>query len=317
MQCKLISVESLGPHGSLSSDISSFTFENLEGVFENLEAGAHIDVHLEDDLVRQYSLWKWSDDQKTCSVAVKREDSGRGGSLKMHQLKEGVVLEIGGPRNNFKLEETDCHYTLIAGGIGVTPIFAMANRLKELNSNFRVYYLVQTIEMAAFNQAFESLELGDNYHLHRDDIDGRLDLSQILSQIPAKGEVYACGPEPMLEALLSSSAEMRSGSIHFERFSSTDEIPHNPNKTFEIEIQSTGETYSVGEEDTILGVLQKNNVAIDSGCTQGLCGACVVDVLEGEVDHRDSVLTPEEQDHNDFMYVCVSRAKSGRLVLDL
>ena len=301
----------------LSDDVSSFKFQSQGQPFTGLEPGAHIDVHLSGNMVRQYSMFAWSEDSMSLTVAVKREESGRGGSLQMHQLRVGDGLEIGGPRNNFNLEQTDCHYTLIAGGIGVTPIYAMASRLKEIGADFRIYYLVQTQAMAAFDTLFQTLEIGDNYHLHCDDENGLFDLKEVLTQEPAGGEIYVCGPEPMLNAVLESSSALRSGNIHFERFSTTDDLEHDPNQAFDVEIKSSGAVFAIGKDENILNVLQDNNIDVDFGCSEGLCGACIVDVLEGEVDHRDSILTPEEQEQNEMMCVCVSRAKSKRLVLDL
>ncbi len=182
--CTLINIE------KLSEDTSSFEFEINEGVFESVEPGAHIDVYLKNDLIKQYSLWNWSDDHKRISVAVKREDKGAGGSKAMHQLKEGQTLEIDGPRNHFKLIDNAPHYTLVAGGIGVTPIFSMVTALQKQGASFDVYYLVQTRETAAFASHFEALNLGDKYHLHCDDESGYIDFKQLLNDTQKDSLIY-------------------------------------------------------------------------------------------------------------------------------
>lgn len=302
---------------SLNSDIADFRFELQSGRFTGLEPGAHIDVKLGDTLVRQYSIWDWDPSGTWVNVAVKREDSGRGGSLAMHALEVGAVVEIGGPRNNFRLvDDGDAHKTLIAGGIGVTPILAMARQLRNQDADFRVIYLVRSRSLAAMHHEFEALDLGDKYQLHCDDTDGMFDLCGLMQSMPVGGDIYTCGPEPMLNAVLEAGAALRGGSIHFERFAAA-AVPQAENATFEIEIESTGAAFSVGPSQTILGVLHENGINVDFGCSEGLCGSCMVDVASGEVDHRDGVLSPDEQAMNAFMCVCVSRAKSEKLVLRL
>ncbi len=301
----------------LSSDTSDFCFEIEQGRFTGLEPGAHVDIHLGDDLVRQYSLWSWSQDGRTLNVAVKREDGGRGGSLAMHALEEGVEVAIGGPRNHFKMESHDRHVTLIAGGIGATPMVAMARELLNRGQGFRVYYLVRSKDLAAMDDKFRALGLDEWYHLHCDDTDGQFDLTAVMQSMPMGADVYTCGPEPMLNAVLESGSALRGGAIHFERFAAASDIEHAPNDSFEVEVQSTGAVYKVSTDETILDVLRTNGVHVDFGCSEGLCGSCMVDVVEGEVDHRDGILTPEEQASNSFLCTCVSRAKSDRLVLAL
>lgn len=301
----------------LSPDTSDFLFEAIEGRFLGLEPGAHVDIHLSPDLVRQYSLWSWSQDGRTLNVGVKREDAGRGGSLAMHALQEGAEVEIGGPRNHFKLQSDDCYVTLIAGGIGATPLVAMARELLNAGRDFQVYYLVRSREFAAMDAKFRALGLDQWYHLHCDDTDGQVDLAQVMQTMPAGSDVYTCGPEPMLNAVLAAGAAMRGGTIHFERFAAASDADHGTKDSFEVEIASTGAVFDIGADDTILDVLKSNGIPVEFGCAEGLCGSCIVDVVEGEVDHRDGILTPEEQASSSFMCICVSRAKSKRLVLDL
>jgi vanillate O-demethylase ferredoxin subunit len=302
---------------ALSPDTSDFCFELQSGSFSGLEAGAHVDVHLQGGLVRQYSIWKWNAEATQLHVAVKREDTGRGGSRAMHDLPEGAVLELGGPRNHFKLEAGTGPVTLIAGGIGATPIYAMAQALQAAGRPFTVQYLVRSRDFAAMDTAFAALDLGAAYHLHCDDTDGLFDMQAAMRAVPEGGDVYTCGPEPMLNAVLEAGKLLRGGTVRFERFAAASDQDDAPREGFEIQVQSSGAVYQVGEDQTILQVLQDNGIAVDFGCSEGLCGSCMVDVVEGEVDHRDGILTPEEQASNEFLCTCVSRAKSDRLVLML
>ncbi|MQY43858.1 2Fe-2S iron-sulfur cluster binding domain-containing protein [Epibacterium sp. SM1969] len=302
---------------ALSPDTSDFAFEIEAGRFQGLEAGAHVDVHLGADLVRQYSIWSWSLDGRTLNVAVKREDEGRGGSRAIHALEEGAKVQIGGPRNHFKLQSNASYVTLIAGGIGATPIVAMARQLLNEGRDFQVIYLVRNRELAAMDAKFRALGLDQWYRLHCDETDGVFDLAALMRSLPLDSDVYTCGPEPMLNAVLDAGSAMRGGTIHFERFAASSEVDHGASETFEIEVASSGAVYDVGTDDTVLEVLKSNGVHVDFGCSEGLCGSCMVDVIEGEIDHRDGILTPEEQATNSYMCACVSRAKGKRLVLDL
>lgn len=301
----------------LSPDTADFRFEIAEGRLTGLEPGAHVDIYLADDLVRQYSIWNWDRSGKWVQVAVKCETDGRGGSMAMHSLDEGDEVQIGGPRNHFKLQDTPNHKTLIAGGIGATPIYAMAHHLLNNQADFRAVYLVRSRDHAALDAQFRALELGERYHLHCSDEDGTFDLPGLMQSMPMGGEIYACGPEPMLNAVLDAGTALRGGTIHLERFAAVTDMEHAPNEVFEVELESSGAVYTVTKDQTILEVLRDNGVELDYGCSEGLCGSCMVDVVEGEVDHRDGILTPEEQATNEFMCVCVSRARSRRLVLRL
>ncbi|WP_293576020.1 PDR/VanB family oxidoreductase [Phaeobacter sp.] len=301
----------------LSADTSDFAFQLASGTFAGLEPGAHIDIHLGQGLMRQYSIWDWSEDHRQLHVAVKREDNGRGGSRAMHDLAEGTDLQVGQPRNHFKLQDDDRYVTLIAGGIGATPLVAMARALATSGREFGIHYLTRSMDLAAMDGAFRELNLGARYHLHCDDTDGPLDLAALLESIPADSDVYTCGPEPMLTALLDASSALRGGKIHFERFAAATNADNTTTNGFEIEISSTGAVLPVGPDETIVDVLKANAIDIDVGCAEGLCGACMVDVLDGEVDHRDGILSSDEQASNSYLCTCVSRAKSPRLVLNL
>ncbi|OXY83132.1 PDR/VanB family oxidoreductase [Oceanimonas doudoroffii] len=301
----------------LSDEICNFTFEAIDGAFESFEAGCHVDVFLGPDLVRNYSVWEWQDDGTSFSVAVKREDNGRGGSLAMHQLELGVEIEIGGPRNNFALQSSDEPIVLIGGGIGVTPIYSMACELKKAGRDFSVYYLVRSHEHAAFDALFNQLELGDNYHLHCDEVDGFLDFDAFVLAQAEDCHYYICGPEPLLNRLQTVSAEHKRGTVYFERFAAPATEGDVENTPFTVVINSSGENIEIPSDQTILAVLKDKGFDIHYGCSSGLCGSCITDVLDGEIDHRDNVLDDEEKAEGDCMCICVSRAKSDVLVLDI
>ncbi|WP_395334691.1 PDR/VanB family oxidoreductase [Novosphingobium sp. BL-8H] len=301
----------------LSHDIAEFRFESLDAPFQGIEPGAHIDVHLGDGLIRQYSLCDWDPAGKWVAVAIKREDGGRGGSRAAHALQEGAVLKIGGPRNHFALKGHATPVLLLGGGIGATPILAMGRHLASTGADVRVVYLTRSRADAALHDAFTALALGDAYRLHCDEVAGFCDIDELLASHPAEGDIYVCGPEPMLQAVLEAGKRQQRPHIHFERFAAAPDRSDAPLGAFEVEVNSTGQVFTIAPEQSILGVLQEANFSIEFGCSEGICGACMVNVLEGEIDHRDSVLADDERDQNDYMCICVSRAKSGKLKLDL
>lgn len=319
--CRIHKVE------ALTENITNFEIEILDEGFDKpsfdcLEPGAHIDVYLDEGVIRQYSLWDWSEDKTKLSIAVKREDEGDGGSKKMHQLQEGNLIGVDGPRNNFPLKPNQAHYTLVAGGIGVTPIFSMARELAAKNANFDVHYLVQKEQLAAFSAHFEELKLsaenGSSYTLHCDDKQGMFDFNNMMNSLPTDSIIYTCGPEPMLNVIIDTvDKHAKKHELHFERFTIASEEAAKENTAFDVKIDSTGEVYTIGEDETILTVLAANGVNVPSACAAGLCGTCITDVLEGEIDHRDGILSDDEKASNEYMCVCISRAKSGQITLDL
>ncbi|MDF1747579.1 MAG: PDR/VanB family oxidoreductase [Alphaproteobacteria bacterium] len=303
----------------LSDEVKSFTFEALQGTpFTNAQPGGHIDVLLPNELLRQYSLWRWAEDGRSGSVAVKREEAGRGGSQAMHDLKIGTEVTLNGPRNNFPLKEDAPHSILLAGGIGATPIYAMAARLTALGRPVQVHYLIRSRAHAAFQNAFESLGLGNALSCHYDDTHGLMDLGGMLDAAPAGSHLYVCGPEPLLQAVLNAAASrLPEDQIHFERFAADPSALEGPLDSFEIVLAKSGRTLRIPANRSILEGLQDAGIRVDFGCMEGVCGACIVDVLEGEIDHCDSVLTSDEQADNTLICVCVSRAKGKSLTLDL
>ena len=310
LSCRIKSVE------KLNDQINAFELQTIDSDFVDIEPGAHLDIILNDNLIRQYSIFRNSEDNKSCHIAVKREDEGRGGSLHMHGLSEGDLLTVSQPRNNFQLDSDLEHYTLIAGGIGVTPIFAMANKLKLSGKRFDVYYLIQSAKDAAFARLFETLDLGDNLHIHATDENGLIHFPSAFENLPDQSVIYTCGPEPMMQAV-EQAANVKGIDVYLERFSALPIDTDQENENFQVEIRSTGAVYTIEEDESILDILLEEGVEVDFGCMEGVCGACMTDVLDGEIEHRDSILTEKEQAANSTMCVCVSRSLSPKLVLDL
>lgn len=301
----------------LSSDVAEFRFELVDGRFSGMEPGAHVDIHLGQDLIRQYSLCDWDAEGRWIVVAVKREADGRGGSKAMHALTAGDIVAIGGPRNHFALRGEQTPVLLLAGGIGATPILAMARHLVARSIDFRIVYLARSREDAALHSGFAALDLAERYRLHCDATDGLCDIEALVRGHPRDGAVYVCGPEGMLKTVLGAGERLGRANIHYERFAAAGISDDAPNRSFFIEVPSTGQVFEIGPDETILGVLRDAKFNVEFGCAEGICGSCIVNVLAGEVDHRDSVLQGDERDQNGYMCICVSRAKSDRLALDL
>ena len=302
---------------TLGTEIKSFRLR-CPGAFDAAAPGAHVDLSLPNGLKRQYSMWDWDPAKEWVAIGVKNETTGRGGSKWLHDnLSTGASIEIGAVRNNFTLDEAANGHILIAGGIGVTPMVPMARRLRELNKPFKFYYLARDAEAAGFTETLDDLGLGDSLVHHRDDRDGTFDLDHALGACCSEGQVYFCGPEGLLKAVLDKTAGWSAGRVRFERFVADAEALSGPTSGFDVEIRSTGQTFHVPEEKSILDVLLDNGLTPDFACMDGVCASCITPVLDGEVEHRDSTLSPEDHDADRTMCICVSRAKGAKLVLDL
>jgi ferredoxin-NADP reductase len=206
---------------------------------------------------------------------------------------------------------------LIGGGMGLTPIYAMAQALCRDGRPLDLYHMVRTRTAAAFDAPLRALGLNDSYHLHCDDVDGLPDFIGLLNSYPGDTHVYVCGPEVMLTAVQAARDELNRGTIFFERFSAVPGADDRARQPFRVALKSTGEEFEVPAEKSILHVLRAAGHEVDYACSEGACGTCITDVLEGEIDHRDSFLTEEERLAGDCMCICVSRARSARLLLDL
>ncbi|PPJ33485.1 oxidoreductase [Nocardia nova] len=281
------------------------------------EPGAHIDLVLGPDLVRQYSLCGDPDDRSCFRVAVLREPNGRGGSEYVHTaLEVGESIRIAGPRNHFRLVDAKS-YLFIAGGIGVTPIIPMVRAAAARGARWCLLYGGRTRASMAFG-ADLVVEYADRVALRPQDETGLLDLAGALDGLDLADEpaVYCCGPEALLLAAEQCCAE-RGIAVHVERFAPKAIVVDEPERSFEVDLAQSGTTVRVAADQTIVAALEAARFEVPTSCEEGTCGTCETRVLGGVPDHRDSLLTPEEQAANDTMMVCVSRANTPRLVLDL
>jgi len=281
--------------------------------------GSHIDVECgTPELSRQYSLCGDPDEAHALEIAVLHEPEGRGGSAWVHaNVKVGDRLRIRGPRNHFRLDESLAKAVFIAGGIGITPVSAMARRAKALGMDYELHYSGRSRASMAFVDELAALH-GDRLHVHAADEGRRNDLRALLATPVPGAQVYACGPLRMLEALEACCAAWPEGALRVEHFESTlATLDPSKEHAFEVELKDSGLVITVPPDQTLLTALRAANVDVQSDCEEGLCGSCEVRVLAGKVDHRDVVLTRSERDANTKMMACCSRACEGRLVLEL
>lgn len=297
-----------------ANDISLFEFSSAdETPLPPVTAGAHIDIYLPNNEIRQYSLVLGL--RSDCYiVGIKREVTGRGGSLYIHDtLKVGNKIEISAPRNNFPLREDAVHTALIAGGIGITPIWSMAWRLQQLGRSWELHFASRSPEDAAFIRQLKSFPQV-RFHFDCENEGRPIDLESVLAKVPQDAELYCCGPLPMLEAFERASTGRPPSAIHTEYFTPRHEAAEGG---FTVRLSRTGIDIAVPPGSSILDALLDAGIVVPYSCTEGICGACQVGVVEGIPDHRDSVLNEEERSANNCMMVCCSGCKEGVLVLDL
>lgn len=289
------------------------------GPLPAFSAGAHIDLHLPGGVTRSYSLLNSQDDRHRYVVAVQREEKGRGGSRAMHDLKVGQQIAIAPPRNNFGLAESASHSVLVAGGIGITPLWAMVQRLQALGRSWELYYCVRTRAQAALLEQIEALPAAarGRVHLNFDHEPGGrvLDLAQLESTHPAGTHFYCCGPTAMLEAFQRATSRRPREFVHLEYFASGIEAATAGG--FTIQLARRGTSLPVPEGCSILQTLLDAGIDVPYSCMDGICGSCEVRVIAGEPEHRDLVLSPDQQASNKTMMICCSGSKSETLVLDL
>lgn len=286
------------------------------GEFPAWEPGAHVDLQLDEELVRQYSLCGDPAERSVLEVAVLREPESRGGSSFVHdKLEEGCRTRVRGPRNHFPLVDAES-YVFIVGGIGITPILPMMRRVEGSGKPWRLVYGGRTRSSMAFRDDLVD-RYGDRVSIQPQDEVGLLDLDEILGEPADGGAIYCCGPEPLLQAVEKHAAAWPTGSLHIERFAPKARDDDGPREEFEIELANSGKTLTVPPDKSIVDVLEENGIDVAVSCLEGTCGTCETTVLDGVVDHRDSILTEGEKAANDTMFVCVSRSCSERLRLDL
>ncbi|MGU3431915.1 PDR/VanB family oxidoreductase [Actinomycetes bacterium M1A6_2h] len=279
------------------------------------QPGAHIDITVGDGSARQYSLCGDPEDRSTYRIGVLDEPAGRGGSAWIHRsLLVEATVSGRGPRNHFPLEKSG-RYVFVAGGIGITPILPMIGAAEKAGAEWTLVYGGRSTRSMAFLD--EISEFGSNATMWPQDSHGLIDLSSLLTQPREDTLVYCCGPEPLLAAVETLCAPWPSGAVHLERFSPKEVGAPVRSESFEVVLADTGVTVTVPPDRSILEVVEEAGVNVLSSCQEGTCGTCETGVVEGQPDHRDSVLTPEEQAENTCMMICVSRSVSPRLVLEL
>jgi tetrachlorobenzoquinone reductase len=306
---------------TVARDTNLYTFARTDGApLPAYKPGAHIDLHLHNGLVRQFSLVVPDANPQRYVVGVKRDENSRGGSRYIvEQMKVGDEIKISAPRNTFPLVADAEHVVLFAGGIGITPIWCMAQELAALGRSYKLYYACRSRADMAFVDELEKLDAKVR-HLHFDDTAGGvLDMAAAIAETPASAHLYCCGPNPMLKAFEAAAAGRPRNLIHVEYFTPKEEAAGGEGKLggFWVELARSGEEYFIPEGKKILEVLYEAGVDVDYSCELGICGACETKVISGIPEHHDSVLSEEEQATNEKVMICCAGCKTERLVLDM
>lgn len=302
-------------------DIVTLELEPLAGhSLPVFSAGSHIDVEIRPGLVRQYSLCNDPTEQHRYVIGVLRDPNSRGGSIAVHeQLHEGQNIRISPPRNHFPLVPAR-RSLLLAGGIGVTPILCMAERLASSGGDFSLHYASRSAERMAFLARIRASAFAERAQLHFDDgpAEQALNLPAVLAEEGADTHLYVCGPGGFIDYVTSTAKAQgwSSERIHFEYFAAK-QVDTSADNSFEVQVASSGKVYVIGEDESIISVLEADGVEIPVSCQQGICGSCITRVLEGKADHRDQVLSDKERDEENWFTPCCSRALTPRLVLDI
>ena len=305
----------------VASGIKTFVFEPREGeTFPDFSAGSHIQVHLPSGKKRMYSLVNPPFEKDRYQIAVKCEPNGKGGSKEMHEVvKVGDRLTISPPRNNFLLYENVQKYILISGGIGITPLLSMAHRLTEIDKHFELHICARKQEEVPFQFELTNWTFAPMVELHLNK-NGKtsMDIGKVLATPSPDTLVYVCGPAGFNQWVKDTALDIGwdKEQIKQEVFVMEEQGLAEPT-SFEVILQKSGKTLTVKKDETIIDALLYNNIKVDYSCLQGTCGTCITKVLEGKIDHRDAVLSEEEKLEGQKMCLCVSRAKEGKLVIDL
>lgn len=283
------------------------------------EAGAHVDIHVAPGLVRQYSLCGDPADSATYRLGVLKDPASRGGSTGVHDtLLEGALVEISAPRNLFPLAADASRSILIGGGIGITPMIAMAYALHRQGAEFELHYCGRSRSHSAFLDELAGAAFADRVFTHFDDEAPaqKLDMAAVLGNAQAGVHVYTCGPAGFMDWVIGEAVKRGYADDHIHREYFQVEVDSS-GAGFEVVAARSGKTVQVAEGQSILEALGTVGIKIEVSCEQGVCGTCMCEVLEGEPDHRDVYFTDEEKEANDQILVCCSRAKSKKLVLDI
>ncbi|KOX22288.1 PDR/VanB family oxidoreductase [Nocardiopsis sp. NRRL B-16309] len=300
---------------TVADGVLRLTFTRVGGgAFDPWEPGAHVDLVLGPDLVRQYSLCGDPAERDVLRVAVLDVPDGRGGSRFVHErLDEGSTVRLRGPRNTFPFLPAR-RYVFVAGGIGITPLLPMVRAAHAAGADWRLLYGGRTRTAMAFG-ADLARDHGDRVALAPQDEVGLLDLDALPADPGDDALVYCCGPEPLIAAVEERAAGWPRGTLRVERFAPREAA--SGGGAFDVELAETGVTVHVPEDRSVLEAVEDSGVQVLSSCREGTCGTCETPVLDGVPDHRDSLLTDEERASGEMMMICVSRARTPRLVLEL
>ena len=288
------------------------------GTLPPFEPGAHLDLHLANGLVRQYSLTNDWRERDRYVIGVGRVADSRGGSEYVHaNLRAGAQVQISAPRNNFSLDPSATRFLFIAGGIGVTPIMAMIRWCVANARPWRLIYAARSRQRAAFYEDLCALAK-DCAQFHFDDESGQvLDVARAMASWSEGERIYCCGPAPLMEAVKALSETLPQGTVRFEWFTTPETDRPQDSESFSVRLERSGTEFLVPPDKSILEVLEEHGIELPFSCREGLCGTCVTGVLAGEPDHRDYVLSDEERESGKLMTICCSRSKSPTLTLDL
>ena len=301
-----------------AADVAGFDLVSIAGQLPTFQPGAHIDVHLPNGLVRQYSLTNGPGELDRYRIGVKLEPDGGGGSLALHDsVRVGDVLAVSEPRNNFPLRRDAVRTILVAGGIGITPLLAMAQALRHQGLHFELHVFARSDAHIAFAELVDGLGESVTRHIGLSPPETGAALEALLAEPGPHEHVYVCGPGPMLDAArrIAADAGRTDDTVHFEYFANPTEI--DDSTTLTVDLARSALSLEVPAGATIMEVLRANGVEVASSCETGACGTCRVAVLDGEPAHNDVYLDDTEKQQGDQMMVCVSRARSDRLVLDI
>ena len=305
-----------------AEDIISLELISVDGgQLPAFGAGAHLDVEVAHGVTRQYSLCNNPVDRERYEIGVLLDPASRGGSIALHRVPEGAELRISAPRNHFELEARAERTILLAGGIGVTPILCMAERLSAISADFTMHYATRSRERCAFFDRIFGSHLAERVHFHFDDgaDDQKLDIAAALGDPMPGTHVYVCGPSGFINAVMTTATALgyTDAQVHREYFRADTAAMFAEGGPFEVKLASTGAVYAVPSDRTVLDVLRAHGVEVPTSCEQGVCGACLTRVLDGVPEHRDYYLTNEERAANDQFTPCCSRSKTPTLVIDL
>ncbi|WP_224703395.1 Rieske 2Fe-2S domain-containing protein [Devosia aquimaris] len=298
--------------------VIGFELAAREGHLPTFQPGAHIDVHLPNGLIRQYSITNGPGELMSYIIGVKQESASKGGSkVLVETVRQGDMLAISEPRNNFPLRRDATRTVLIAGGIGITPLLSMARFLDKSSLPYELHYFTRACEQVAFRGDLEALHGTVLIHTGLPRAEIGTTISTALGAWSQAQHVYVCGPSAMLESVRTTAAAQGwpDEAIHFEYFKN--DKPIDDSSAFDVELARSAMTLHVPAGKTILEVMRDAGLTVPSSCEQGACGTCLTTVIEGEVDHQDVYLNDSEKAANTCMMTCVSRAKSARLVLDI